>query len=241
MIQKLKKSITSSRYIINIWSFFHYSFINKKGIYTWIKSNAKYMTWSMMDFWCWEKPYRSLFSVKEYIGVEYENTWHDNTKNDIDVYWDGKTLPFVDGRFDSILATEVFEHIFDLHDVLDECTRVLKPWWHILVTLPFVIHEHEVPYDYARYTQYGLVDIFTKHGYELVEVQQYWNYFSAIMQLWIWFVGKRTTTKYTYLTYLLRILIWAPTIIVCNTLALLWPRMQSGMYLNNIIVAKKKK
>jgi ubiquinone/menaquinone biosynthesis C-methylase UbiE len=80
-----------------------------------------------MDFGCGKKPYKEIFGFDEYIGVDIEVSGHDNTQHDIDVFWDGKSLPFADNTFDSILASEVFEHVFELDAVLDELRRVLKP------------------------------------------------------------------------------------------------------------------
>ncbi|MBU1757988.1 class I SAM-dependent methyltransferase [Patescibacteria group bacterium] len=36
-------------------------------------------------------------------------------------------MPFKNNFFDSILASEVFEHVFDIDYVLKELNRILKP------------------------------------------------------------------------------------------------------------------
>ena len=40
---------------------------------------------------------------------------------------DGRSLPFPDDSFDVIASLSVFEHVFALQEVLDECHRVLMP------------------------------------------------------------------------------------------------------------------
>lgn len=49
---------------------------------------------------------------------------------------DATRLPFPDGTFDRIIASEVMEHIPDDMAALDELTRVLKPGGIIAVTIP---------------------------------------------------------------------------------------------------------
>jgi SAM-dependent methyltransferase len=49
---------------------------------------------------------------------------------------DGTRLPFADGSFDRIIASEVMEHVPDDLAALDELTRVLCPGGTIAVTVP---------------------------------------------------------------------------------------------------------
>src|SRR6476646_7017983 len=108
-----------------------------------IKVLAPRLTGKMMDFGCGQKPYRSLFSVDDYVGVDFENPGHPHLNESIDVFYDGKTLPFLDGQFDSIFSSEVFEHVFNIDDILKELNRVLKINGLILITCPFAFCEHE--------------------------------------------------------------------------------------------------
>jgi SAM-dependent methyltransferase len=52
------------------------------------------------------------------------------------VQGDGALLPFADGAFDRIIASEVLEHIDDDRAALDELARVLRPGGTIAVTVP---------------------------------------------------------------------------------------------------------
>ena len=137
----------------------------------------------LLDFGCGSKPYRSLFAVDEYIGLDFEKTGHDHTGEQIDVFYDGKTIPFPDRHFDCILCSEVFEHLFNLPEVLLEMKRVLKSGGVLLVTCPFVWSEHEIPFDYARYTQFALMDLVTKQGMEVMTFEKEGNFIEAIAQM----------------------------------------------------------
>jgi SAM-dependent methyltransferase len=63
----------------------------------------------------------------------------------------------------------VLEHVFNPDDFLNEVNRVLKPSGKLLLTVPFVWDEHEQPYDYARYSSFGLRSLLEKHGFSIVK------------------------------------------------------------------------
>jgi SAM-dependent methyltransferase len=153
-------------------SLFHQFYFNRKGLLQIMKENAPLMKGVMLDFGCGRKPYQSLFNVEQYIGIDFEGSGHNHSNEQIDVFYDGKTIPFPDDHFDSILCSEVFEHLFNLEELMKELRRVLKPGGHMLITCPFCWPEHEVPFDYARYTRYALTDLFTKNGFVIVKQER---------------------------------------------------------------------
>lgn len=240
MKKKIKNLIKKSAFQTNFFSIFHHSFIMRKWIYKWIVNNQNHIYWKVLDFGCWEKPYKSILNFQEYIWVDFKNSGHNNTQNEVDFFWDWKKLPFEKDQFDSIITTEVFEHIFNIDEVLIELNRVLKKWWKIVITIPFVIHEHEIPYDFARYTSFWIQSLLEKHWFNVLKNEQYWSYFEVILQLKIWFLWKITQTRFKYLTLFLRVLFVAPLMIIINLLSFISPKMQGWLYLSNIIVWEKK-
>src|SRR5882724_916674 len=104
----------------------------------------------LLDFGCGRKPYRNLFPhITEYIGIDIEQmTGHDHSLSQVDVFYDGKTIPFGDNSFDAVFCSEVLEHVFTIDDILTELHRVLKKDGTMLLTIPFCWNEHEVPYDF---------------------------------------------------------------------------------------------
>jgi SAM-dependent methyltransferase len=160
-----------------------YYFI-RKALYSAISENAHNLTGNLMDFGCGSKPYQSLFtSADSYLGVDYQGEGHSHETENIDVYYDGKTIPFANSHFDSILCSEVFEHLFNLEEILQELNRVLKPGGKMLITCPFAWNIHEQPIDYARYTPFALVHLFTKAGFKVIKQDRKGNFFETLAQL----------------------------------------------------------
>ena len=84
----------------------------RTGLLKGIRKYALELNGVLLDFGCGSKPYISLFNVDEYIGMDFENPGHPHINENIDVYYDGKNIPFGDNHFDSILCSEVVEHVF---------------------------------------------------------------------------------------------------------------------------------
>ena len=79
-------------------------------------------------------------------------------------------LPFANGSFDTVLATEVLEHVTDLEHTVDEICRVLAPGGAVIVTVPYFYPTHEPPHDHRRLTHHGLRGAFERRGLELQDL-----------------------------------------------------------------------
>jgi hypothetical protein len=56
---------------------------------------------------------------------------------------------------------------------LKEASRVLKTGGMAIFTVPFIWDEHEQPFDYARYSSFGLKSLFEKNGFAIRENRKY--------------------------------------------------------------------
>lgn len=162
---------------------FHPFYFVRKGLYNAIKKYAGELQGSLMDFGCGSKPYISLFKTAEYIGVDYHGEGHNHENEEIDVFYDGKKIPFPDGRFNAVFTSEVFEHLFNLEEILPELHRVMKPGGKMLITCPFVWNEHEIPNDYARYTRFALAHLLEKHGFNILKIDKSGTFVTTIFQM----------------------------------------------------------
>ncbi|RYZ19647.1 MAG: class I SAM-dependent methyltransferase, partial [Chitinophagaceae bacterium] len=149
----------------------------------------------LLDFGCGQKPYYSLFTVDEYIGIDFENPGHPHANEAIDVFYNGKNIPFANNTFDSIFTSEVFEHVFNLPEIITELHRVLKPGGQLLISCPFAFCEHEQPNDYARYTSFAMRHMLQQKGFEVIEQVKTGNSIEAIYQLRLVYIHQHITPK----------------------------------------------
>ena len=239
MVTKLKKLYNESLFRPTLFGlFFNPFFIIRRGLYKGITEFRDYMDGKLLDFGCGSKPYRELFEVSEYIGTDIEVSGHDHRHETIDVYYDGKSLPFADGSFDSIFSSEVFEHVFNLDQILEELHRVLRPGGHMLLTVPFVWDEHEIPYDFARYTSFGLKHILQEKGFVVVQERKTTSYVSTICQMWAAYVYQHIFPKHKVIRIALTPLFITPIILCGLFLSAVLPKNMNFFH-NNVMVVQK--
>jgi len=171
MKNSIKKIIKREKFnprILGIFINNNYSI--RRLLYKNLKNNAPLLKGKLLDFGCGSKPYEKLFiNSNEYIGVDYKIEGRTENIDKIDYFYDGKKIPFENNTFDGILCTEVLEHVFNIDEVLEELNRVLKPNGKALITTPFMWEEHEMPYDFARYTTPALKHLYNKHGFVIIK------------------------------------------------------------------------
>lgn len=223
----------------------HPLYFIRKGLFNKISLYSPQLQGKLLDFGCGEKPYRELFvNVTTYIGLDYDGGGHDHTDENVDVYYDGKTIPFSNETFDSFFSSEVFEHVFTLQEILPEINRVIKPGGKMLITCPFAWEEHEVPFDYARYTQFALIDLLKKNGFLVLTIDKNGHFISALHQIFILYLTNEWIhrvvffSRFNFFKKIVRQLL-VPFLNASFLLfEPLWPKSDK-FYLNTIILAEK--
>lgn len=89
-------------------------------------------------------------------------------------------IPVADDRFDAVIFNQTMEHLSDPLAVLKELRRVMKPGARALCTAPLFYEEHEQPYDFYRYTQFGWRDLMAKAGLEIESLDWMEGYFGTV-------------------------------------------------------------
>jgi SAM-dependent methyltransferase len=195
----------------------------------------------LLDFGCGTKPYKPLFNVEKYTGVDMENPGHPHLNEEIDVLYDGKKLPFPDNYFDSVFSSEVFEHVFNLEEILQEIWRVMKPGGKILVTCPFAISEHESPNDFARYTSFAIKHLFEKNNFKVLAFEKSGNHVETVFQLWIMYIHLHITPYFRKIPVIrsaFRFFSYTSLNLLAKIFSRVLPR-RKDLYLNNIILCEK--
>lgn len=67
-----------------------------------------------------------------------------------------KPLPFENEKFDTVILSDVLEHIPEPESLFREISRVLTHQGKIIMNVPFYYWLHEQPHDYYRYTEFAL-------------------------------------------------------------------------------------
>lgn len=217
-------------------------FLIRRSLYLSIVENAVHLKGKMLDLGCGRKPYKNIFSsITDYIGVDIEQSGHPHSLSQIDVYYDGKTLPFEDNYFDSVFCSEVVEHIFNLDEVLAEINRVMRQGGIGLFTFPFAWIEHEQPYDFARYTSFASKQIFEKHGFVILNQSKTGSFIAVIFQYIILYIhpDKLNTKLFYYLLYFSSLIFIVPLTILGIIFSTLLPNKQD-LYFNNVLLVQKK-
>ncbi len=166
------------------------NFPTRRRIAAFVRRHAGLLTGDVLDFGGGEMPYRRLAGARSWRSVEYAPSLTGADLNSVaracrsagdHIYYDGRQVPLPDATVDAVLATEVFEHLFNLEEVLTELYRVLKPGGTLLATIPFAMYEHEVPHDFARYTSFALRDRLEGAGFRVERLEK----LSGMLEVWL--------------------------------------------------------
>lgn len=115
--------------------------------------------------------YKPFFNESLYIAQEHPEAGKKNKKiTEYDILCDVKNIPLKDCSVDLILSTSSLEHLEFPDEFFKETYRVLKPGGVLYINVPFVIQEHEIPFDFCRYTRYGLKKLYSHSGFENINV-----------------------------------------------------------------------
>ncbi len=209
----------------------------RRGLYCAIRKAGLRMKGSLLDVGCGRKPYQALFQADEYIGLEIDTPENRLQKN-ADYYYDGESFPFSPGRFDGVICNQVLEHVFAPDRFLAEIRRVLCPGGQLLLTVPFVWDEHEQPWDYARYSTFGLKSLLERNGFEIIEQCKINADVRTIFQLINAYLYKILWTRGPVLNLLICVLFMAPANILGALLHRLLPE-NPDLYLDQLVLARK--
>ena len=125
----------------------------------------------VLDVGSGECLYGKLLPGRDYIGTDlvFSSDKHDFTP--IDIVSDAHNLPFHSESFDYVLNMVLMEHVSEPDEILSEMNRVLKINGKVFALIPLVRPEHLQPFDFYRYTRFGIEHIFKKNGFGIKSIE----------------------------------------------------------------------
>ena len=147
-----------------------------------------------LDAGCGTQPFRSVVEphVSEYLAYDIEE--RVETVDYLGTVEDMSAVP--DGSIDSLLCSEVLEHVAHPDLAVREFARILRPGATLIMSVPFLARLHEEPHDYYRYTRHGVREILDDAGFDLDEIVETGSLFS--------FLGHQVSVALLGLTWHLR-------------------------------------
>ncbi len=126
----------------------------------------------LLDLGCGKVPLYEAYKdlVTDNVCVDWPNCLHENRH--VDHKCDlNQELHFESGEFDTIILSDVLEHIREPALLWSEMSRVLSEGGKILMNVPFYYWLHEQPHDYYRYTEFALQRFVEMSGLRLVVLE----------------------------------------------------------------------
>jgi SAM-dependent methyltransferase len=135
-------------------------------------------TGQFLDAGCGTQPFRAVVEgqVEHYLTLDVEARTEQ-----VDYIADLEDMGVVrDASIDTVLCSEVLEHVPHPERAVGEIARVLRPGGSLVITVPFMARLHEEPHDYFRYPRQGLRGRLPDAGSELDDVVETGSLFSFL-------------------------------------------------------------
>lgn len=168
-----------------------FSALNTELLLREIRRCIPFVRGELLDVGCGDVPYREMVSsvVSQYVGVDTvrRSKW-------VTCCCSALALSFLASRFDTVLCTEVLEHIPHPKAVLSEIHRVLRPGGYLILSVPQMYWVHDAPFDFYRFTRYGLAELLGEQGrFETVYEAAVGNMLDAVIDvlskaLYVWLI-----------------------------------------------------
>ena len=127
---------------------------------------------SVLDYGSGDGPYKKMLKAyfNSYVSADYEITNLKHSKRPDVIIDDNQHVNVENNSFSCVVLSEVLEHLYEPQLALKEMRRILVPGGYIIGTVPFFMWEHEKPYDFHRYTYFGLKRMFEENNFEIVKL-----------------------------------------------------------------------
>lgn len=134
-----------------------------------VSSLEEYAKGKLLDIGCGNKPYYEVVAplIDDYTGCDIIQS----SDHRVDILCPANNIPLPDGTFDTVISTQTIEHVEDHQGLLNEAFRLLKPGGHLILSGPMYWPLHEEPYDFFRFTKYGLTYLLQNSGFHVMAIK----------------------------------------------------------------------
>jgi SAM-dependent methyltransferase len=128
-----------------------------------------YTRGDLLDLGCGKAPFYAMYRpyVTSCLCADWPNTKHGVSFLDVHTNLN-EGLPFASQCFDTVILSDVLEHLPEPQAVWQEMARVMRPGAALILNTPFFYGLHEAPFDYYRYTEYALRRFAAGAGFEVL-------------------------------------------------------------------------
>lgn len=133
----------------------------------------------ILDAGAGDSRYRDLFHDHVYESADFAQV-QGKAYAPIDHVCDLRSIPVPSASFDAVLCTQVLAHLPEPLEALRELGRVMRPGGRLLLSCPFSFQENERPFDFYRYTRYGLSHLLKQSGFQVLRLEPLCGYLSLL-------------------------------------------------------------
>jgi SAM-dependent methyltransferase len=125
---------------------------------------------TLIDIGCANQRLKSYIPRNcNYIALDYYKTASSLYEAIPDIYGNAQSLPFINDCAETLTLIEVIEHLPNPSAAIAEAYRVLKVGGELIITVPFLYPIHDAPYDFQRWTRFGLEALASQNNFEVRE------------------------------------------------------------------------
>lgn len=147
----------------------HQHYLHLRSLFADLAQASRHAHGRLLDIGCGNKPYEGMFKdhITEHVGCDVVQS----DQNKVDIVCPATAIPLPDESFDTVLCTQVIEHVADHQSMLAEAFRLLRKGGTLILSGPMYWPLHEEPHDFFRFTKYGLQYLLEKTGFQISYIE----------------------------------------------------------------------
>ena len=164
----------------------------------------------IIDVGCGISPYFKIFQdiSDKYYAIDFKTALPKNEdRNIIQIEGTAEKLDFKSNYADIIISNQVLEHVNDEKLAVKEAYRVLKKGGTFAGSLPHISPIHLEPYDYRRFTSFGIIKLLKDAGFTNIKIESNGGVYNTVAYLiltnWFLYKNKGKNQKFSIIKHFL--------------------------------------